>query len=450
MLLLYGMEDVKSLTEKVTLLTELLSKALDRITYLEARLKKYEHPKNSKNSSVPPSKDENRVSKNQSLREKTDKKVGGQNGHEGHTLKMTATPDVVSVIKPNFCGKCGNDLAAVNGELTDTRQVIDIPPIKAITTEYRLFKKVCSCGHCNKPSFPDGVNAPIQYGKNIESMVAYLSVRQYLPFERMKELFDQVFQIPISKGTIQNILVRAAEKAMPIYQDIKSRIEQCAYVGGDETSVRVNGKKMWVWTIQNESFTFLHTSDNRGFATLRDLFPNGLPKTIIGHDAYPAWFKLDAKAHQLCLAHLHRDLNYYIEYYPKDNWAQSIKELLYEACENEKNQKQNIEYFKSKLDPLLQNAEIEKYSLLKPFVKRLQKHKDSLFLFVENDFVPPDNNGSERAIRNTKVKTKISGQFKSIENANIFAILRSVIDSLIKRNQPILENLNLLANFRPE
>ncbi|TAG52015.1 MAG: IS66 family transposase, partial [Cytophagales bacterium] len=70
--------------------------------------------------------------------------------------------------------------------------------------------------------------------------------------------------------------------------------------------------------------------------------------------------------------------------------------------------------------------------------------------FLDYNDVPPDNNGSERGIRNVKVKTKVSGQFKSLENANIFAVLRSVIDTSIKNGKPILENLNLIAKLRAE
>jgi len=58
---------------------------------LKEKLAKYEHPKNSNNSSIPPSKDENRVFKSKSLRKKTGRKPGGQKGHEGTTLEMTAS-----------------------------------------------------------------------------------------------------------------------------------------------------------------------------------------------------------------------------------------------------------------------------------------------------------------------------------------------------------------------
>ena len=56
-------------------------------TILKERLFKYEHPKNS---SIPPSKDENRAKPNQSLRKVSGKKPGGQLGHKVKTLEMSA------------------------------------------------------------------------------------------------------------------------------------------------------------------------------------------------------------------------------------------------------------------------------------------------------------------------------------------------------------------------
>lgn len=63
-----------------------------RIVDLEGQLARYQNPKSSRNSSVPPSKDENRPKKTQSLREDSGRKASGQLGHEGHTLEMTASP----------------------------------------------------------------------------------------------------------------------------------------------------------------------------------------------------------------------------------------------------------------------------------------------------------------------------------------------------------------------
>ena len=76
--------------------------------------------------------------------------------------------------------------------------------------------------------------------------------------------------------------------------------------------------------------------------------------------------------------------------------------------------------------------------------------QDCILYFLTKANVPSDNNGSERAIRNIKVKQKISGQFKSLDNANLFAILRSVLDTTIKSGNNVLNALHLIATFGTE
>jgi len=414
-------------------------------------LAKYKIKKNSQNSSIAPSKDENRIKKNQSLREQSTKKIGGQVGHKGSTLEMISIPTHIEVLQVGTCSNCGLDIRNVASSNTEKRQVVDIAPIQpTIVIEYQSISKICSCGKCNKAVFPLGVNAPIQYGPKLESLIAYLSVRQYMPFKRIKEYLSTTTELNLSQGTIQNILSRMASKALPFYNLIKENISQSPYVGGDESSMRVNGSKNWFWTIQNDNYTLIHCSDNRGFATLEEIYPQGLPNTVIGHDAYALWFKFKGKDHQLCLAHLQRDLNYFKELHPNESWITDLKTLFHQAIDWKKNINNGIHSFKEQLKKLLENPPNKQLSALFTFYKRILKYKDHLLTFLDYDFVPADNNGSERAIRVAKVKTKISGQFKSIDNAQIFAILRSIIDSLIKQNKNILENLFLVALAIPE
>ncbi|MGY0407268.1 MAG: IS66 family transposase, partial [Polaribacter sp.] len=68
-----------------------------------------------------------------------------------------------------------------------------------------------------------------------------------------------------------------------------------------------------------------------------------------------------------------------------------------------------------------------------------------VFLFIQQ--VPADNNASERAVRNVKVKQKISEQFKKVKTAQNFAQIRSVIDTTIKNDMNIILALNLIAKF---
>jgi hypothetical protein len=61
------------------------------------------------------------------------------------------------------------------------------------------------------------------------------------------------------------------------------------------------------------------------------------------------------------------------------------------------------------------------------------RYKEYLFNFLSDPSIPLDNNASERAIRNVKVKQKVSGFFKSFKGAENYATLRSCIDTALKQ-----------------
>jgi transposase len=441
---------IAELEAKVVQLEAIIVQLLEKIETLM-------HPKTSRNSSVPPSKDDNRPLKNQSLRSTSGKKVGGQKGHKGSTLEMTNTPDFIISHQPNFCKICSKDLSQTDSELVNRRQVVDIPPIKPEYTEHQIYKKTCSCGHCNISDFPVQVKTSISYGSNIQATIAYLHTRQYLPFERMSEFFADFCNLPISQGTICNLLQNFAEKAKPAYAIIATKIKQQTVVGADETGIKVNGKKGWFWAWQNRLMTYIAFSNNRGFATIENNFAQGFANAVLVHDCWSSHFKTTCKTHQLCIAHLLRELVFFEQKY-QSKWATNFKTMLYAALELKKNLtpnqyltpiKQRTETLET-LNQLLQEIIPKNQKELNAFHKRIIKYKDFVFTFLHHYEVPPDNNGSERAIRNVKVKQKISGQFKTENGAQIYAVIRSVTDTCIKNGQNILQAFKTIASLEPE
>lgn len=288
--------------------------------------------KNSGNSSVAPSKDENRPRKTNSLRQQSGKLPGGQAGHEGSTLQMTSIPDQVIEHKPEYCNCCGLGLHQREAELAACRQVIDIPPIKPVYTEHRVYRTVCSCGHQTQSTFPAGVSAPISYGHQTEALISYLHTRQYIPFARISEFLTSVCSMPVSKGTVCGILERFAIKAEPAYQLIKKAVGRANVTGSDETGANENGKLNWFWTWQSKLATFICYSSNRGFDTIKENFPFGFPNAVLVHDCWKSHFNTRALGHQICTAHLMRELLFFQEKY-KSTWASNFKQMLYQALE---------------------------------------------------------------------------------------------------------------------
>ena len=430
-----------------------------RIVVLEAEIALLKNKKNSNNSSIPPSQDQNRPRPNQSLRPATDRKPGGQPGHEGTTLLCSNQVDEVIKHSPAACSSCGIDLSNSPEVMVSSRQLIDIPPIVLRRIEHQVYKKQCSCGHTMQGSYPQHVATTVQYGPNIEALVGYLHARQYLPYGRMQELLKDVMGVALSVGGINNILNRLAKKAMPIYDTIKERVEQASCIGADETGVNINGKNHWAWTWQNKQLTYIVCAASRGYKTVIETFSNGLPQAILVHDRWPSHFMMDAKGHQICTAHLLRDLNYINELYKnKCQWANDFKTLLQDAIQLKK-QYTNTDYYYpdikrqalfDQLQQLLALPIVEAHKKSKTLQKKLLAKKECVLYFLLQPNVPPDNNGSERAIRNIKVKQKISGQFKSLESANVFATLRSIIDTTNKAGNNILKALKLIATFGTE
>lgn len=423
---------------------------------LKEKLTKYENPKNSNNSSVPPSKDENRPFKSKSLRKKTGRKPGGQKGHEGTTLSMTSNPDETIDHTPEYCACCGKDLSGTPGEFVERKQVIDLPPIEPTVTEHRVYKKECSCGHITMSSFPGGLQAPVSYGPMIESLTGYFHSRQYIPFLRMQELFRDIFSVLISEGGIHCLLNRLSTKALPIYYRIRDMIKDSSEVGTDETGARLNGKKIWIWTWQNECLTWLYGSNNRGYKTIEENFPEGFKKAVFVHDCWKSHFQTDVQTHQLCTSHLLRELNYFEERY-NHRWPVRFRKLILDGIKLKEKLAPGDYYqpveerteLENRLEKLLAYELDEKLKELVSFRKRMLKYKDYIFTFLYHPKVPPDNNGSERAIRNVKVKQKISGQFKSWKGVENFMVLRSITDTTLRNDQNVLKALNLIAKLNP-
>ncbi|WP_321334120.1 transposase [uncultured Bacteroides sp.] len=166
-------------------------------------------------------------------------------------------------------------------------------------------------------------------------------------------------------------------------------------------------------------------------------FPEGLPKATLVTDRHSSYFCIPVKEHQICLAHLLRELNYLSELNKKQTWSQRFLELLRDAIHQRKTKKwENIprQEFEQKLDELLNEPLWQYQKEFWGFRKALARKKDYIFKFLYDPDVPYDNNASESAIRIIKTKLKVCGCFRSEKGADTFMQLHSIVDTA-KKNQ---------------
>jgi Transposase and inactivated derivatives len=436
-------------TKKLSLEAEKASLELENASLeaenkkLRAQLSRLVIPeKDSHNSSIPPAKESLKaqaVRRTNSLRTPTGRPSGGQAGHKGTTLLMRETADETKIQNPDYCTSCGKSLSEVSGKDVEIRQSIDIPlPVCPIVTNYVSIEKTCSCGKCNRGSFPSHVKPGVSYGVNLHALVAYLSTVQHIPFKRLTGILVDLYGIEISQGSVSNILNRMRKQSIPGYEAIRQEIEKSTVTGADETGEHLNGELHWMWVFQNLLATYIFQHPSRGKAAIDEHFPDGLKKSILVTDRHSSYFNMETEGHQICLAHLLRELIYLGELDKEQEWSKAMLNLLYDSIQ----QRKTISFGEIDIGSIKERFYIlimqDLSSLDKKFQslqKSLNKHSQHLFQFLEHEDVPYENNASERSIRPLKVKQKVSGMFKSDNGADAFCQLYSIVDTARKNRQ---------------
>lgn len=146
-----------------------------------------------------------------------------------------------------------------------------------------------------------------------------------------------------------------------------------------------------------------------------------------------------------CNAHLLRDLQKIVDNLPEHEWAKKMKGLISdtykereEAIKEGKDSftDEKIENFFEKfnkivLEGIASNKKEDSYygNEERKLLNRIAEYKNNYFAWVTNFDLPFTNNLSERSLRGTKSKMKISGQFQSLEYAEYYAIVKSYIET---------------------
>ena len=390
--------------------------------------------KNSSNSSVPPSQESiaaRELRRTNSLRKPSGKPSGGQPGHKGSTLQSVSTPDRIIRHEPAYCKCCGRPLDGVEYRKIRKTQIMDIKFVIE-TSEHQYYEKVCECGCVNNCDAP---NCRIKYGDNIRAFVTYLNVVQCMPFKRIAELISDVSGRKISEGTIQNILRQNSTKADAAYEEIRRRIEGAPVVGADETGAAVGKELHWNWIFQTDALTYVYQMKSRGQKAIDSKFPKGLPNSTLVTDRHQSYFKMNAKDHQVCLAHLLRNAEYLNELDTKQDWSRRFIHLIGHAINLRRDNNitlRKIKVVKTKMKNLLGESLTHLDEEFESFKKGILKVKDYLFTFLSNPLVPYDNNASERGMRKIKIKQKVSGCFRTDRGADDFAKLHSIAETAMK------------------
>lgn len=210
-------------------------------------------------------------------------------------------------------------------------------------------------------------------------------------------MFSQLFLLPVSQGSKNNIFERSAQKCSGAYQEIKTQIRQRSVVGSDETVTNVNEAKWWICMV--------HRCRSK---TIDYVFENGLLNSAIVSNRWVTHLKNS----QICLAYLLRDFIYLIET-QQLGLATQFKELIVRIFESRKkllennqsytqNSEESIDLEKIISQLLLISIHKEKCSKSASLQVLMVKNRSFILLYLYNLDVPPDDNDSKRATCNLR------------------------------------------------
>jgi transposase len=324
--------------------------------------------------------------------------------------------------------------------------------------------------------FPGDIKATIQYGEHLQSMVVALNTVGVVSVNRTHEILSGIWGIPLSTGTISNMVGKFADSVTGAVERIRHWLTESELINLDETGTRVDGKTMWVHNASNSDYTHLTINAKRGQVGMDagGVLPDF---TRIGvHDCWAPYWKYMHMLHALCCAHLLRELIGVIENHPDQTWANDFKRLLLEmksakedAIKSESWQlsQDRLAEFSRLYDEIIARGLEEnpvpeapvstekkrgrpKKGKVLALIERLQSHKGSVCLFIHNFDVPFDNNQAERDCRMVKTKTKVSGCFRSLVGAENYLKIMSYVGTAKKHGFSAYEAIRLAMSGTPE
>ena len=445
-------EELKKKLENVMLALEQLKNSLN---------------KNSSNSLKPSSTDgfKHVVQNN---REKTNKKPGRPKGYVAPPPKYINNPDEIIVVSNNndtnltTCS-CGGHIV---NKGTVRRQVIGVKIIPT-TKEYVGNTEQCDC--CGKeysPSFPEGVNNPINYDNSIKSLLVYLNTYNNVPERGITNFISFMTNnvIDISPATVINTIKEFSKKSKDILKDIKEEILLSPVINNDETPIRVNGEEKSVLGVFTEELTLLEAHENRkeeAFLAMNIL--NVYTGTSV-HDHNKMHLKFLLSDQAECNFHPLRYAAEQLEIHGLTAIKEWIDVLIGAKEKVEKAKEKNLNSLSEKEiaeirdkylsaldkwdkehDEKSAGKNLDYYKESRRLKNRLREFVDDHLRFLSDFRIPFTNNLAERGLRPIKTKQKI-GNFRSLTGAQNYCNARSIIDTSIKQNLNVGETISNIFN----
>jgi hypothetical protein len=376
------------------------------------------------------------------------KRPGQKTGHLGTRRGIPQRIDQRQTHRLKHCPACGGPLQRC--EQTRTRYTEDIPKdITPVVTEHTIYRDWCPrCRRRVEPVVPEAL-PKATLGNRVLVLSAWLHYGLGNTLSQIVEIFNHHLQIKLTGGGLIQMWYRLQAVLFGWYLQIQTEAVKSAVLHADETGWRVNGKTHWLWCFSTPELTFYMIDRSRGSPALRKFFQEEFNGILLS-DFWGAYNAVVCRKRQMCLVHLLRDLEYVETYKHLDkNWAafaKKLRRLIGDAIRLWRRDNVAVSEFASRrarldvrLDQLIETP--WRHPEATRLVKRLRRHRNDLFTFLDEADVPFENNHAERAIRPAVLIRKNSYSNRSRRGADAQAVLMSVYRTLKQRGYHPIETI---------
>lgn len=401
---------------------------------------------NSKNSSLPPSRD---VKKKKQTKPKSGRKPGGQLGHKGHQRALVSIEKVSSVIvcpPQSHCG-CGSELKIASKY--ERHQVFELPKPTYEVIEYQIQTGCCnSCRRRYQGQLPEGVSRK-GFGPRAQAMVSLLTSKYRLSKRLVSAWFSDVYQMPVCLGSASNIEHTVSQSLEQAHEAIKAQIQVSKVIHLDETGHKECYKNGWAWVMSTQDATYFKLERSRGRKVAKGLIGD-FRNHIYVTDRYSAYNYLPDKNRQVCWAHLKRDFQKISERpgVPGKIGKKLLKayDRLFKFWKTEydpnmlsfKKAKKRLRYFKAKLLRYVREGTRCAHKPTARTCSNIWESVDSLWNFFDIPNVPPTNNHAERQLRPLVISKKLTFGTQSERGSRFIERIFSIVATCKQQQKDVL------------
>ena len=369
------------------------------------------------------------------------KKPGQKAGHSGCRREIPVRIDQRIEHRAEVCPECGGPLHRC--QETRTRYTEDIPEnIQPVITEHIIHRDWCPrCKKKVEPAVSDALPGA-NLGNRMLVLSAWMHYALGTTLSQLVEVFNFHLQMKVTPGGLVQMWQRLVQILNAWYEEIQQQAQDSAVLNADETGWRVNGKTHWLWCFATNELSYFMINRSRGSPALMEFFLQEFCGTLVS-DFWAPYNAVVCASRQKCLVHLLRDLEHVERYKsPGTHWpafAKKLRRLIKDAIRLLRQRTELApETYGSRRNWLAQRLEDMiatpwEDAQARRLIKRLRRHKDELFTFLDQPGVPFENNLAERSIRPAVILRKNSYGNRSEQGAVTQSVFMSVFFTLKKR-----------------